>query len=197
MYADFRTSFDEGLKQVLETIAKVTSDTLGRVREPQWHIDWAVDWFEINDSFYLRLTSVEQVEDQPYTILSELTMMANAVATFRYKQYEEAGLEHVGRWVLLGMLGSSTEFTDHQILITDNFPQTRELEAYDPRTGAGLRIEVVCRRLGEDTGRDVVFSLGRQIAGIIEHIGHNMRPLTTHEKEKIEQIRSKPPTSKH
>lgn len=35
MYADFRTNFDRGLSQVLESISRVTSDTLGRDEEPE------------------------------------------------------------------------------------------------------------------------------------------------------------------
>lgn len=192
MYADFKASFDEGLKQVLEAIAKVTSDTLGREQGPDWHIDWAIDWFEVDDSFCLRLTSVEQAEDKPYTVYSELTIVANEVATSRYRQYERAGLEHVGRQVLLEMLRGSDVFTDYQVWITDNFPQTRVMEAHDPKTGAGLLVEIVCRRLGEDTGRNVVFNLGRQVSGIITQNGLNLRTLAKDEMEKVNIIRSSP-----
>lgn len=178
MYADFRTNFDKGLSQVLEATARVTSDTLGRIEEPEWHIDWAIDWFEINGRFCLRLTLVEQAEDKPYSVLSEISMIANEVSTFRYKQYAEAGLKNLGRQVLLEMLRGSEKFQDYQVLITDNFPQHREIEAYDAKTGAGLQIDISCRRLGEDTGRDIVLHLGKQVTGIIEYIGQNMRPPT-------------------
>ena len=43
MYADFRTDFDEGLRTTLESIAKVTNESQGRIDEPEWHTDWAID----------------------------------------------------------------------------------------------------------------------------------------------------------
>ncbi len=193
MYADFRTNFDKGLSQVLEATARVISDTLGRAEGPEWHIDWAIDWFEVNNRFCLRLTLVEQAEDKPYSGLSEITIIANEVSTYRYNQYAEAGLEHIGRQVLLEMLRGAEGFEDYQILITDSFPQVKGMEAYDSRTGAGLQIKISCRRLGEDTGRDVVLYLGRQASGIIEHIGRNMRPLSAEEREKVQKIQSSAP----
>ena len=112
MCADFRTNLDDGIKQVLEAIAKVTSDTLGRIDEPEWNIDWAVDWYEFEGKFCLRLTIVEQAEDKPYTCLTEINLIANDVATSRYKEYEEVGLDFVGRNILLEALRSSQEFAD-------------------------------------------------------------------------------------
>lgn len=192
MYADFRTNFDDGIEQVLEAIAKVTSVTLGRIDEPEWNIDWAVDWYEIEHNFCLRLTIVEQAEDKPYTCLTEINLIANDVATSRYKEYEEAGLDFVGRQMLLETLRGSQEFADLQILITDNFPQNKEIVVYDPKTRSRLVIVVSCRRLGEDTGRDILLNLGRQVSRIIEHMLRTIRPLTEEEKSKVIEIASSP-----
>lgn len=188
VYADFRKNFDKGLSQVLEATARVTSDTLGRLEEPEWHIDWGIDWFEINNSFCLRLTLVEQAEDKPYSVLTEISMIANEVSTFRFKQYARVGLEYLGRQVLLEMLRGIEKFQDYQMLITDNLPKHMEMKAYDPKTGAGLQTSISCRRLGEDTGRDIVLHLGKQVTGIIEYLGHNMRPPTKEEWEKFQAI---------
>ncbi len=192
MCADFRNNFDDGIKQVLETIAKVTSDTLGRIDEPEWNIDWAIDWYEIEEKFCLRLTLIEQAEDKPYTCLTEINLIANDVATSRYKEYEAVGLDFVGRQILLETLKESQEFGGLQMLITDNFPQTKELVAYDPKTKSRLDVVISCRRLGEDTGRDVILHIGRQVSGIIEHMLHNVRPLTQEEKRKVIEISSRP-----
>ena len=192
MYADFRTNFGEGLKQVLEAIAKVTSDTLGRIDRPEWHIDWAVDWFEIQGHFCLRLTIVEQAQDKPYTVVSEINMIANDIATSHYRQYQKAGLEHVGRQVLFEMLRGCQEFGQLQVLIEDNFPQHRVVEAHDPKTGAGLNVKITCRRLGEDTGTDILLNLGDEVSHAIGQMLRTLRPLTPQEKAKVMQIISAP-----
>lgn len=41
-YADFRSNFDEGLRDTLIAIASVTSDTQGRIERPEFHIDWSI-----------------------------------------------------------------------------------------------------------------------------------------------------------
>jgi len=192
MYADFRTNFDDGIGQVLEAIARVTSDTLGRIDEPEWNIDWAIDWHEIEDRFCLRLMLVEQAEDKPYTCLTEINLVADDVATSRYKKYEAVGLDFVGRQILLETLRGSQGFADLQILITDNFPQTKELVAYDSKTRLRLDVMISCRRLGENTGRDIVLNLGRQVSGIIEHMLLTVRPLTQEEKMKVIEIATGP-----
>jgi hypothetical protein len=192
MYADFRTNFGEGLKQVLEAIAKVTSDTLGRVDGPEWHIDWAVDWLEIEDHFCLRLTLVEQAQEKPYTVLSQINMIANDIATSRYRQYDKAGLGHLGRQVLFEMLRGCQEFGRLQVLIEDSFPRHWVVEAHDPKTGAGLNVKITCRRLGEDTGRDIVLNLGDQVSHAIGQMFRTLRPLTPQEKAKVKQIISTP-----
>lgn len=185
LYADFRTNYDEGLRQVLEGISKVTSDTLGRVEEPEWYIDWAIDWAtdwdEIEENFWLRLTLVEQAEDQPYSIQSILQILCNNVATARYRQYVGVGLESFGRLMLLELLRTAKQFAEIDILITDNFPQKRDLTAHDPKTGAQLHGSIICRRLGQDTGRDILLHFGQQVCGIIDHMQHMARPLTHEE----------------
>jgi len=191
MYADFRTNCDEGLRQVLEAIAKVTSDTLGRIEEPEWHIDWGIDWGEIEESFFLRLTLVERAKDKPCTVVTEVIMVANDVATSLYKEYEAAGLERFGRQVLLEMLRGSEQIANCQIPISDSLPQVLEFKACDPRIGAGLIVEITCRRLGEDTGRDFVVNVGTQVSGIIGHICDVLRPLSPEEQREVREIISR------
>jgi hypothetical protein len=44
LFADFRKNFDDGLRVVLEGIAKVTNPHLSRTKAPTFHTDWSVDW---------------------------------------------------------------------------------------------------------------------------------------------------------
>lgn len=51
-YADFRNDFDRGLKEVLEAIAKITSNTQSRIYHEQYHVDWAIDWGTIEEDVF-------------------------------------------------------------------------------------------------------------------------------------------------
>jgi hypothetical protein len=122
-------------------------------------------------------------------------MLCNDVATARYKQYADAGLEPFGRLLLLEALRGEKRFADLDIVLTDNFPQTRELVAYDPKTNAQLNVTITCRRLGEDTGRDLLLHLGQQVCGTIDQMQQRGRPLTPEEQREIARIirsRSRP-----
>ncbi len=186
VFADFRTNYDEGLRRVLEAIAKVTSDTLGRIEEPKWNIDWGMDWFIIEHILHLRLIIVEQAEEQPYVCLSEVLIIANEILTSRYLKYERSGLGNIGRFIILEGLRSSKGFYDQQLVLTDNFPQTISFRTHDPRTGIGFEVKIVCRRLGEDTGKDVLLNIGKQVSGIIKNIRETLKPLTPEDKERFE-----------
>lgn len=103
LYADFRTDFDKGLRAVLEAIARVSSEALGRHKQPEWHLDWAVDWGMLEDLFSMRITMVEQAKDQPYSVLTEIRIIANDVATGGYLKFAEADIDWIKRGAIISM----------------------------------------------------------------------------------------------
>jgi len=81
LYADFRTNFDDGLRAILESVARITSETLTRVDDaPDWHTDWALDWGTYLEGSAMSLTAVEHGVGQPYCVLTEILVRANAPA---------------------------------------------------------------------------------------------------------------------
>lgn len=188
-YADFRGSYDEGWKDVKEAVARVTSEGLGRYEEPEFHIDWAVDWFlGPDDRFHVLLTMVEQTEDQPYTVLSEISIIANDTATRRYLQYEEAGVGFFGRELILGAVRQLDGLEDMTMLLEDQMPKTKTLGWTDPDLGVQFEVEVTSRRLGEDTGRDILLHLGTQIVQILEYRKERIREPTEEELGRIREV---------
>ncbi len=74
VFADFRTNYDEGLRRVLEAIAKVTSDTLGRIEEPKWNIDWGIDRDEnrnADSADFIRVNPYNPCNPCPYFLYQE------------------------------------------------------------------------------------------------------------------------------
>ena len=192
LYADFRTNYDDGFRQVLESVARVTSNTLGRVEALEWHVDWGLDWGEVGGRSWIRMTLVEQAQNMACSVLTEVTLLCNEVATARYMQFERAGLESFGRQVLLESISQAGEFKESTILLTDSLPRTHTMVLADPRTGIRLDVTIACRRLGEDTGRDILLHVGSQVVGIIDRIRRSERPLTQKEIRKLGKIRARP-----
>ena len=186
-YADFREDFDSGMKQVLRGIAAQISTTLGRTRRDE-DIDYAVDWLTLDNRLQLRLTAVQIAMDNPYTVITEIRIIANEILTRRYSQYEDAGLDWVGRMLIFELVIGVENFLDKMVLIVDDLPATQKLQAIDPRSGIAAEVIITCRRLGADTGMDILVPVGRIASNIIESMRRRMRPLTEAEHVGINAI---------
>jgi len=184
LYADFRTSFDEGLKVTLEALARVTSDTLGRLGTPDHYVDWSIDWGLEDGRWVLRVTVVEAPGDMPCSVLTEIVVRGNAQATKRQEEYERRGFADFGRTVVITAFAEIVAKRKVFLALGDNFPQTSGSTLHDPRTGITYDMLISARRLGEDTGKDIVVDCAGLLEAILKSISANQRPLT--EKERAE-----------
>lgn len=188
MYADFRTNFDIGLKAVVDSIARVTNSNQGRIVEPDSHADWSVDWGYRGEFFELNFTLVEQAENQPFTVLTQVRVTCNERATARYEQYVELSLDWLGRLVLTESLGNITDNRDLWIILTDQFPKEKKAIILDEKTGIGFEVLVVSRRLGEDTGKDILLNVGERLDNIRSFMREKTRKPNEHEQKKLLQL---------
>lgn len=191
LYADFRSDFDKGIQQVLESVARVTNDSLGRIEQPEFFVDWAVDWGYVDGYLRLRYTMLEQAKDQPFSVLTEVVVDANEGATRRYKQYEEAGLDWVGRQVVFEALGASGE-QDFFMILDDQFPQVKQFHAPVQGTTLAYTITITCRRFGEDTGKSVLLNIRARLEAIRESQRSTLRTTTPEETAVLLKIVTSP-----
>ncbi len=176
LYADFRKSFDDGLRTVLEGIAKVTNENLARYQGPDYHMDWAEDWGDISGLFSIRLTFVEQAENQPYTILSVITIIASRKATEIYQEYEKVGKGAQGRFRIISMLKGFIESQDDlRPRLSDQFEQKILLHLHGEEEEEDYQVDVSARRLGEDTGRDILVNTSELIRRSYDHMRDVLR----------------------
>jgi hypothetical protein len=190
LYADFRKDFDQGLQAVLEAIARVSSEALGRHEQPEWHVDWSVDWGMLNEKFSMQITLVEQAKGQPYSVLTEILIVANDAATARYLKFAESEIDWIERFAIISILADGTYDKDLKILLEDQFPKKRQIMMADPRRGSGFLASITCRRLGEDTGRDILLDLAGQLRVIRDAQRQRMREPTPDEITKMEKIQA-------
>lgn len=156
LYADFRTSFDEGLTVVLEGVAKITNPTLARFKEPEYHVDHSLDWGTENETTFIRLTYVEQAKGQPYTCLTEIKVYVIDEAKELYDSSINNNKGEEARYRVIEALHQHFEKTgDLKPLLADAMEQVFISEFYG-KNGEKYIARVGARRLGEDTGRDVL-----------------------------------------
>jgi len=191
MYADFRTNFDDGLRTILDAVARVTSEGRGRLDKPGWHTDWALDWGQPHGLFVMRVTSVEQGADKPYCVLTEIEITGDEKFTARYQAFQAEGLDWVERHSILEMVATCFEkapLGTHQLVIDDEFPKVRLMKGGDLILGLKFDLQVTIRRLGEDNGKAVFFDYGAQFRQISDQSQRTVRLPSKEEQEKILQL---------
>lgn len=192
-YADFRTNFDDGLRDTLEAIAKVTSDTMGRMDAPDFFTDWAVDWASQDGDVAFRVTFVMHGKDIPYCVVTEALIIPNATAEARYRQYEAKGLAWVGRAVALEYVAEGVGKADDCFaILEDNLPVEQRVKAQDPKTNIGYDLRVTCRRLGEDTGKDVLVRWGAEFRRAVTSLSATTKKVSRGETRVMLEVIASP-----
>lgn len=157
LYADFRTNFDDGLKTIVEGIAKVTSPFLARIKEPEYHVDWSIDWGDVNGLFAIILNFVEQAQNQPYTCLTNIEVLASPIATEKYEINKiSLGEEHARASIVKTINDYFKKQPDFRPLLTTEREKVRRVTVQGTEPGEEYKIRIGVRRLGEDTGRDIL-----------------------------------------
>lgn len=158
-FADFRTNFDDGLRRTLEALARVSNANSARTEAPTFHTDWATDWGRVDEQFFLRLRFVEQAVGQPYTVLSTVQIVADEASTIAYeREVGTLGEDRVHRGIIQRLANEAGEV---MFLLEDQFEQSLHLDLRHEEKR--FFVSVTAQRLGEDTGRDVLYRAGRQI----------------------------------
>jgi hypothetical protein len=189
MYADFRNDFDKGLQSVSEAIAKIISPGLGRFEQPEFHIDWSYDWGLLDDgSFAINIYMVEQAQDQPYSVFTTVRLIANNRATEYYDRFEKEGLGWVGLGVFLEQIAMIAEEKEMKLRLVDQFAKKQEVEMSDLKTDFGFLLIIESRRMGEDTGKDILIHYGGQLIMVRDAERAKMRKATPVEMQKILSI---------
>jgi hypothetical protein len=177
-YADFRTDFDKGLRQVLEALARVSSQSLGRVQQADGHVDWATNWGVNDDGDVLLFgTIVQQGADLPYCVVSRFGIELNKVASRRHAELVAAGAEVAARQLVIESIADVPELSQMKVLLRDAEAVKRELGVRDASADLEFRLHVECQRLGEDTGRDILVPMGNVIRELAAQTRSRIRPL--------------------
>jgi len=189
MYADFRRDFDGGLRQVREALARVTSEHLGRLDEAEGHIDWATRWgVDEEQRVAVFITIVQQNVDQPYTVLSRVTVFLNEVASRRHIDLVEAGAEGVARQLVIESVSEMPQLDEFRVLLSDAEPVTKEIGVRDSNVGLEYRVRAEAQRLGEDSGRDLMVPVGRVLQGLATQTRGRLRELSPEERRLAREI---------
>lgn len=176
MFADFRTNFDDGLRSVTEGIAKVTNSAMARAKEPEFNTDWSIDWSVRGGDLSMVLTYLQLPSNYPYSCLTTVEVIGNKAASklfqvISHEKHSDFAKLHVIRQVV----SFFDEFGDLKALISDEKAKVQKLEVKGSAPREGYALRIMTRRLGEDTGRDVLIHVSSLIRDTLKHMTSVLR----------------------
>lgn len=171
MFADFRTDFDIGLRSIVEGIAKVTNASLARINEPTYHTDFSIDWGDVNGNLAIILNYIQIPLKQPYTCLTNIEILANPAATrvFNINKLEK-GIEAAKLHVVEILNADIAAKQDLKPLLADERENIHRLTLKGPSSREAYTVRIGVRRLGEDTGRDILVNIPGLIDESFKHM---------------------------
>lgn len=194
--ADFREDFNQGFNTLMTTISTKLNDSLDRVSDFEYHTDIAVDWGFRNNLFEVRIDAVSFAKDQEGSILTRAVIRANNKATKRCQKFVEAGLEWFAVDLILDMCTAIKNQENMRVILSDNFPIDRTIIMRDEKLNYQHDINVSIRRLGQDTGRDILFNYGRLFDQIVTSRFAKARNFTPEQKAQASAILGRNPVFK-
>lgn len=169
LHADFRNSPDEAFDLLDRSLARVSNPQQGRIENPEFHVDWSVDWKTLDGNFYITWTFVDHGPRYPYIILSQCTFHCNEAAAQQFKRAEAAGEHWAQLSEVMGLLVKRNGKEGLTVLIKDAFEGMKS-GALAGKDGALYRILITYRRMGEDTGMDTIVHLGNNFERAVNWI---------------------------
>jgi len=171
LYADFSTDKDKALQLLVEATARFTSDTLHRESTPKMTTDYGLFWGIAPDRLDINLTLLDMPVDQPYSVITDIYINCNETVAKRYSEFSKHGFDWFERTVILSMVSEAIEKEKAGfLLLDDSFPKEFKITISDAKRNVRVDVLVRSRRLGEDTGKDIVVDWGLSLKRHVERL---------------------------
>ena len=178
VYADFRKSFDDGFRSLNEGIAKISNASQGREERPDFQTDWAVDWGSTDGVGWMRMVLLDHSPRFPFSCYTEVRFAFDRKTSNWFIREVQADRSELAQIQVMSVLIEELRnLGDFRIIIPDQFVQRRSIECADSSSTIKFMVKIDTRRLGEDTGRDILFDVGDQLTKIYNGWVKIVRPL--------------------
>lgn len=173
LYADFRKDADAAFNLVDKSLARISNEFQGRVEQPKFHTDWALDWRKKDDGrMAIRWTFIDHGHDWPYVILSECHVACNEAASNELNASQRRGQHGAFMRRILERVVATFEHNPLKAPIKDQFEKWVAWSISDGRYG--YEVLVTYRRLGLDNGMDTVVHIDNNLAMALKQMNDVM-----------------------
>ncbi|MCO7555100.1 toll/interleukin-1 receptor domain-containing protein [Metapseudomonas otitidis] len=193
MYADFRKDFDFGMNALLEAVAGHVNSDQSRLEDVDGYLDWAMDWSDADSNVSINYTLVQNSSNTEMTFLTQIFCLLGDIASARYRQYQSLGIDWVYRTThALSLYHFAKNNEDMFVVLENTSPKTRNIMFVDPFTRGDYEVKIVCRKMGNDNGKDQLLNIAEYLERIVEFTEKTNRKPTSEEVEKIKIIAGTP-----
>ncbi len=160
LLADFRTSCDDGLCTIIESIDRVANPMQARVIRLNYNQDWAVEWGVVDGRLIAIFTYVLMHHTLSYSCIITIQVIGNQVAA---ELYEKNKIDY---GVGVAKLHVAKALNDYFAAMPDVVPtlsDSNELffrtSLSRPSSGEDYSVTVCVRTVGDDPGRNIPVDL--------------------------------------
>jgi hypothetical protein len=156
VYADFRTSFDNGFNNLLRPLAKLFSEHMGRNKLNDIVTDYAINWGIDEDLFFLTVDLVNWYEKQRKSILLTINVEANVEGTKRFQNQLKSGVDWLMKETILMLLFENEKLRELDILVQRDDLFRLKMLLRDVNSNIDFRIVIKASLMGEDNNNDML-----------------------------------------
>lgn len=156
VYADFRTSFDNGFNNLLRPLAKLFSEHMGRNKLNDIVTDYAINWGIDEDLFFLTVDLVNWYEKQRKSILLTINVEANVEGTKRFQNQLKSGVDWLMKETILMLLFENEKLRELDILVKRDDLFRLKMLLRDVNSNIDFRIVIKASLMGEDNNNDML-----------------------------------------
>lgn len=187
-YANFVEDFEVGFSELQQAIAAATDPTLGTIEDEEFKSDYAMDWSIRDSKLVVEVDAVSFSKSNPYSVMAQVRITGNDVATRRYRQYADAGLADAGMTVVIASCQAVFDVPDASMVLDDSKAGDLNLVLADQKSDIRFDISFWARRVGRATGTNLLYHFGAIFGGILHEILARKRPMTAEQKQRLAAI---------
>lgn len=159
LYADFRTDFGSGLKQILAVVGKKYNiDNSGRINnESDYYIDYAIEHGFIDNKFFMNIDVVSFDREEEFSILTQFKFIEIDNPKEINIDEKEANMT---KHLLLETCAEEFEANPAHVTIVGNQSISGKFPIEDPNKATSYQVTFKIKRLGLVSANTVLFNVG-------------------------------------
>lgn len=168
LFADFRTNFDHGLRELIRPLSALFSEHMGRDVGKDAITDYAINWGTKNNNYHLKIDFITWYIKENKSMLVQLSLDGNLAATSRYNQQVSNGLPFIMKEINIGMLKECKEIYNLRMLLETDRTYFNQITMKDKKSDISFVVDIRALQLGIDNDKDILLDLSDYLDMIYE-----------------------------